>query len=59
PRALELAGRAGADPELSRRIARSMRLQLGPPAVGWPVAVEAERAPQMWSLRRRADRPEP
>ena len=59
PRALELAGRAGADPELSRRIARSMRLQLGPPAVGWPVAVEAERAPQMWSLRRRADRADP
>ena len=52
-RALELAGRAGADAELARRAARSFRLELGPPAVPWPVALDAERAAQMRSLRRR------
>lgn len=52
-RALELARRAAADPELSRRTARSFRNELGPPAVPWPVALDAERAAQMWSLRRR------
>ncbi len=52
-RALELAKQAGADPELARQIARSLRLELGPPALPWPAALEAERAIQMWSLRRR------
>ncbi len=54
-RALELAGRPAADPALARRTARSMRQQLGPPAVSWPIALDAERAAQMWSLRRRED----
>ena len=52
-RALELARRAAADPELSRRAARSLRNELGPPSAPWPVALDAERAAQMWSLRRR------
>ena len=52
-RARGLADRAGADPELARRAARSFRLELGPPAVPWPVALDAERAAQMRSLRRR------
>jgi enoyl-CoA hydratase len=52
-RALELAGRAAADPELSRRAARSFRSELGPPSAAWPMALDAERAAQMWSLRRR------
>lgn len=52
-RAMELATRAGADPELSRRTARSFRNELGPPPVPWAVALDAERAPQMWSLRRK------
>lgn len=52
--ATELARRAGADPELARRTARSMRTELGPPALPWPAALELERASQMWSLRRRA-----
>jgi enoyl-CoA hydratase len=52
-RAKELAGRAGADPELARRAARSFRNELGPPPVPWPIALDAERAAQMWSLRRR------
>ncbi len=56
PRALELAHQAGADPELARHTARSMRLELGPPALSWPAALEVERAIQMWSLRRREAR---
>jgi enoyl-CoA hydratase len=52
-RAMELAARAGADPDLARRAARSFRSELGPPAVPWGIALDAERAAQMWSLRRR------
>ncbi len=55
PRALELARRVAADPELSRAAVRSLRLETGPPALPWPAALEAERAIQMWSLRRRAE----
>ncbi len=54
PRAMEIARLAAADPELARVTVRSMRLELGPPAVAWPVALEMEKAPQMWSLRRRS-----
>lgn len=52
-RAMELATIAAKDPELSRRTVRSFRQELGPPSVPWDVALEAERASQMWSLRRR------
>jgi enoyl-CoA hydratase len=52
-RAKELAERAAADPELARRAAKSFRQELGPPPVPWPIALDAERAAQMWSLRRR------
>lgn len=55
-RAMELARTAAADPELSRRATALLRLELGPPAISWPAALEAERATQMWSLRRRAER---
>jgi enoyl-CoA hydratase len=51
-RALEVAGRAARDPELSRRSVRSMRLELGPPQMPWAAAVELERGVQMWSFRR-------
>jgi enoyl-CoA hydratase len=51
--ARELALRAAADPELSRLSVESMRLELGPPGVSWEAAMQAERAKQMWSLRRR------
>ncbi len=51
--ALELAARAGADPELARRTAASLRTVLGPPALPWPAALELERASQMWSMRRK------
>ena len=52
PLALELAGRAGADPALARATVMSLRTVLGPPALTWPAALQMERAPQMWSLRR-------
>ena len=51
-RAQELAQRVALDPELARVIIRSMRLELGPPAVAWPTAVEIERGPQLWSRQR-------
>jgi enoyl-CoA hydratase len=51
--AIELAARAGADPELARRTAASLRTVLGPPALPWPAALELERASQMWSMRRK------
>ncbi|MFL5868777.1 MAG: enoyl-CoA hydratase/isomerase family protein [Thermoleophilaceae bacterium] len=53
PAALELAGRAAADPELARRTARSLRTELGPPALPWAAGLELERASQMWSMRRK------
>jgi enoyl-CoA hydratase len=51
--ARRLAVRTAADPELARATVASFRAQLGPPAQSWPIALQAERAPQMWSLRRR------
>lgn len=52
-RALELARRVARDPALARAATRSLRLELGPPGTSWPVALEAERGQQIWSLRRR------
>jgi enoyl-CoA hydratase len=54
PTAIELARVPGADPEMARRTTRSLRLSLGPPALPWAAAVEAERSAQMWSMRRSA-----
>jgi len=51
--ALELAARAGVDPQLARRTAVSLRTVLGPPALPWGAALELERASQMWSMRRK------
>jgi enoyl-CoA hydratase len=56
-RARELALRVAADPELARVTIRSMRLELGPPVMAWPAAVEMERGPQAWSRQRLASRP--
>lgn len=53
PTALALAERPAADPALARRVARSMRAQLGPPGLPWDAALDMERAPQMWSMRRK------
>jgi enoyl-CoA hydratase len=52
--AVDLAGRAGADPAHARRTAASLRTVLGPPPLPWPAALELERASQMWSMRRKA-----
>jgi enoyl-CoA hydratase len=49
--AVELARVPAADPALARRTARSLRSLAGAP---WPVALDAERAAQMWSMRRAA-----
>lgn len=48
-----IAARAAADPELARRLVRSFRRETAPGGVPWEVAVELERSPQMWSLRRK------
>jgi enoyl-CoA hydratase len=55
-RAFALAEQAGRDPALARATARTLRTELGPPALPWVAALELERSPQMWSLRRRAER---
>ena len=52
-RALALAARVAADPELARRTVASFRRETVPGGMSWDVAVELERSPQMWSLRRR------
>lgn len=49
--ALALARVPAADPELARRTARSLRSFSGLP---WAAALDAERAAQMWSMRRAA-----
>jgi enoyl-CoA hydratase len=54
PRALELARRAAADPELARLAVRSLRAEAGSSPLPWPLALEVERGVQMWSLRRRS-----
>ena len=52
--ARELAAVPAADPELARRSASSMRRIAGPPSIPWEVALDLERAHQMWSMRRKA-----
>lgn len=51
--ALRLAAAPGADPALARRTARSLRTITGAPGLPWPAALDAERAAQMWSMRRK------
>lgn len=51
--ALALAARVAKDPALARRLVQSFRRETAPGGVAWDVAVEVERAPQMWSLRRK------
>jgi enoyl-CoA hydratase len=54
-RAIELAQSAASDPGLTRKAIQSLRLTT-PPVVPWAAALQAERAPQLWSLRRAANR---
>lgn len=51
--AMSIAARVAADPELARRLVMSFRRETTPGGVPWDVAVELEKAPQMWSLRRK------
>ncbi|EWT07189.1 enoyl-CoA hydratase [Intrasporangium chromatireducens Q5-1] len=53
PEAIALARRVARDPALARRLVASFRHQTGPGGLPWAAAVELERAPQMWSLRRK------
>lgn len=48
-----LIGPAARDPELTRKVMSSVRLELGPPAVTWDSAIEIERGTQMWSMARK------
>jgi enoyl-CoA hydratase len=57
-RARELA-RAARDPELVRVATRSLRQQRAGRGVPWRVALRAEQAVQMWSLRRSSTRARP
>ena len=52
-RAFQVAAEIARDPDLARQTVRSFRLELGPPELPWAAAIEAERAVQAWSLRRR------
>jgi enoyl-CoA hydratase len=54
--ALALARRVARDPALARRMVASFRRETAPGGLPWDVAVELERSPQMWSLRRRHGR---
>jgi enoyl-CoA hydratase len=53
PAAIELAGLAARDPQLTRRIKQSLTLELGASPASWPAAVEIERGAQMWSMARK------
>jgi enoyl-CoA hydratase len=55
PRATEVAATAAADPDLARKMIESLRITT-PRAVPWAAALQAERAAQLWSLRRAATR---
>ncbi|WP_238422207.1 enoyl-CoA hydratase-related protein [Gordonia sp. 'Campus'] len=50
-----LTAPAARDPELTRRVMASVRLELGPPAVTWDSAIEIERGTQMWSMARKGE----
>jgi enoyl-CoA hydratase len=52
-RALSMATSAASDPDLARKSIQSLRVTT-PQVVPWATALQAERAPQLWSLRRSA-----
>jgi enoyl-CoA hydratase len=53
-RAIELASRVAADPELARVAVGNFRKEVVNAAVSWEVATQFERPSQMWSMRRSA-----
>jgi enoyl-CoA hydratase len=50
-RAQALGEAAGSDPDLARKTVQTLRATT-PPPIPWPAALQAERAVQLWSLRR-------
>ncbi len=54
--AFRWARHAARDPELAREIHRTLRATTEPNAVGRRAALQAERSPQLWSMRRLAQR---
>jgi enoyl-CoA hydratase len=52
-RALALASVPARDPELARRMAHTLRLELDSGSISWDIALELERAAQMWSMHRK------
>jgi enoyl-CoA hydratase len=52
--ALELAAGVARDPELSRAMTATFRQEAALSGPSWATAAQLERAPQMWSLRRRS-----
>jgi len=53
-RALELAARVAADPELARVAVGNFRKETAT-SVSWEIATQFERPAQMWSMRRSAE----
>ncbi|WP_347057392.1 hypothetical protein ABC795_11860 [Blastococcus sp. HT6-30] len=53
-RAIELASRVAADPELARLAIGNFRKEAVTGAIPWDVAMQSERPAQMWSMRRSA-----
>jgi len=53
PNARAVAASIAKDPALARRLVASFRHETAPGGLPWDVAVELERSPQMWSLRRK------
>jgi enoyl-CoA hydratase/carnithine racemase len=53
-RAIELARRVAADPDLARAAVGNFRKEVVNGAVSWEVATQFERPSQMWSMRRSA-----
>jgi enoyl-CoA hydratase len=53
-RAMELATRVAADPDLARAAVGNFRKEVVNGAVDWDVAMQYERPAQMWSMRRSA-----
>ena len=51
--ATSFAARVARDPALARRLVASFRRETVPGGMPWDVAVDVERSPQMWSLRRK------
>src|SRR5215213_2526225 len=54
-RAIELAQRVAADPELARVAVGNFRKEVVNGAIPWDVAMQSERPAQMWSMRRSAE----